>query len=45
MSNNITINIGAIKNMHIRFFFKLHAENKTAQTISHNNKEKCWIQN
>jgi len=33
MSNNsgYTINIGA----NIRFFFKLHAENKTAQTISH----------
>lgn len=37
MSNNsgYTINIGATRNMHIRFFFKLHAENKTAQTINH----------
>lgn len=37
MSNNsgYTRNIGAIWNMYISFFFKLHAENKTAQTISH----------
>lgn len=36
-NSGYTVKIGAIRNIHIRIFFELHSENKTAQTISHQN--------